>query len=110
MKEKELLDGEPSKATGEDGDDEDPGGDDELDADDGGGPGPSGRKVSREPYRPPEGIFNDDDPGEMTLQQLIDAQPDHWKKGKAGDGKIYLNDDGEKVTLNSKGYPLQDRR
>ncbi|CAL1143912.1 unnamed protein product [Cladocopium goreaui] len=31
-------------------------------------------------------IFDKDkDPEEMTLQELIDAQPDHWKKGKAGD-------------------------
>ena len=43
----------------------------------------------------------------MTLQELIDAQPDHWRKGKAGDGKIYLSDDGEKVKLNARGYPYK---
>ena len=43
----------------------------------------------------------------MTLQELIDAQPDHWKSGKAGDGKVYLNDDGEKVKLNVKGNPYK---
>ena len=36
----------------------------------------------------PEGIFDDDkDPEDMTLQELIDAQPDHWRKGKAGTGR-----------------------
>ena len=45
----------------------------------------------------------------MTLQELIDAQPDHWKSGKAGDGKVYLNNDGEKVKLNVKGYPYKIR-
>ena len=30
-----------------------------------------------------------------------------WKSGKAGDGKVYLNDDGEKVKLNVKGYPYK---
>ena len=43
----------------------------------------------------------------MTLQELIDVQPEHWKSGKAGDGKVYLNDDGEKVKLNVKGYPYK---
>ena len=41
------------------------------------------------------------------MQELIDAQPDHWRTGKAGDGKIYLNDDGEKVKLNVKGNPYK---
>ena len=55
-----------------------------------------------------EGIFDKDkDPEEMTLQELIDVQPEHWKSGKAGDGKVYLNDDGEKVKLNVKGYPYK---
>ena len=43
----------------------------------------------------------------MTLEELIDAQPDHWRSGKAGDGKVYLNDDGEKVKLNVKGNPYK---
>ena len=67
-----------------------------------------GGKVSKKPLDDSEDIFDKDkDPEEMTLQELIDAQPDHWKKGKAGDGKIYLNDDGEKVKLNVKGYPYK---
>ena len=78
--------------------------DDELDDGDDGGPGPSGGKVSKKPLDDSEDIFDKDkDPEEMTLQELIDAQPDHWKSGKAGDGKVYLNDDGEKVKLNVKG-------
>ena len=89
MKEKELLDGDPSKAPGNDDEEYEPDGDDdELDDGDEGGPGPSGGKVSKKPPSAPEGIFDDDkDPEEMTLQELIDAQPDHWRKGKAGTGR-----------------------
>ena len=65
-------------------------------------------KVTKEPLDDSEGIFGEDkDPEEMTLQELIDVQPEHWKSGKAGDGKVYLNDDGEKVKLNVKGYPYK---
>ena len=109
MKEKELLDGDPSKRPRDDEEDQehDEDDDDELDDGDDGGPGPSGGKVSKKPHEASEGIFGDKDPEEMTLQELIDAQPDHWKSGKAGDGKIYLNDDGEKVKLNIKGNPYK---
>ena len=109
MKEKEILDGDPSRAPRDDDEEYEPDGDDdELDDGDGGGPGPSGGKVSKKPLEASEGIFDDDkDPEEMTLQELIDAQPDHWSTGKAGDGKIYLNDDGEKVKLNVKGNPYK---
>ena len=89
MKEKEFLDGDPSKAPGNyDEECEPDGDDDELDDGDEGGPGPSGGKISTKPPSAPEGIFDDDkDPEEMTLQELIDAQPDHWRKGKAGTGR-----------------------
>ena len=101
MKERELLDGEPSKRPQDDEEDE------QLDDGDDGGPGPSGGKASEKPLEAPEGIFDDKDPEEMTLEELIDAQPDHWRSGKAGDGKVYLNDDGEKVKLNVKGNPYK---
>ena len=108
MKEKELLDGDPSRIPRDDDEehvhDED---DDGLDDGDDGGPGPSGGKVSKKPHEAPKGIFDDKDPEEMTLQELIDVQPEHWKMGKAGDGKVYLNDDGEKVKLNVKGNPYK---
>ena len=109
MIEKELLDGDSSKRPRDDDNEEDEqdGDDDELDDGDDGGPGPSGGKASKKPLEAPEGIFDDKDPEEMTLQELIDAQPDHWKSGKAGDGKIYLNDDGEKVKLNVMGNPYK---
>ena len=109
MKEKELLDGDPSKRPRDDDNEEDEQeeDDDELDNGDDGGPGPSGGKASKKPLEPSEDIFDDKDPEEMTLQELIDAQPDHWKSGKAGDGKVYLNDDGEKVKLNVKGNPYK---
>ena len=109
MKERELLDGDPSKVPhGDDEEQDNDEDDDELDDGDDGGPGPSGGKVSKKPLDDSEDIFDKDkDPEEMTLQELIDAQPDHWKSGKAGDGKVYLNDDGEKVKLNVKGYPYK---
>ena len=44
------------------------GDDDEFDDGDEGGPGPSGGKVSKKPHDAPEGIFDDKDPEEMTLQ------------------------------------------
>ena len=105
MKEKELLDGDPSKMPhGDDEEQDHDEDDDELDDGDDGGPGPSGGKVSKKPLDDSEDIFDKDkDPEEMTLQELIDVQPEHWKSGKAGDGKVYLNDDGEKV----KGYPYK---
>ena len=107
MKEKELLDGDPSRIPRGDDDEHDED-DDELDDGDDGGPGPSGGKVSKKPLEASEGIFDDDkDSEEMTLQELIDAQPEHWKSGKAGDGKVYLHDDGEKVKLNVKGNPYK---
>ena len=109
MKEKELLDGDSSKRPRDDDNEEDEQeeDDDELDDEDDGGPGPSGGKASKKPLEASEDIFDDKDPEEMTLQELIDAQPDHWKSGKAGDGKVYLNDDGEKVKLNIKGNPYK---
>ena len=33
--------------------------------------------------------------------------PEHYSIGKAGDGIIYLNDDGEWVKLNSRGHPYK---
>ena len=109
MKEKEILGGDPSRAPREEDEEYEPDGDDdEIDDGDEGGPGPSGGKVSKKPLETSEGIFDDEqDPEEMSLQELTDAQPDHWRTGKAGDGKIYLNDDGEKVKLNVKGNPYK---
>ena len=105
MKERELLDGDPSK---EPHDDEGEGDDDELDdGDDDGGPGPSGGKAPKGSHEKPEDAVEDKDPEELTFEELIGIQPDHWKTGKAGDGKVYLNDDGEKVKLNKKGNPYK---
>ena len=56
MKEKELLDGDPSKAPGNDEEYEPDGDDDELDDGDEGRCGPSGGKVSKKPPSAPEGI------------------------------------------------------
>ena len=83
MKERELLDGDPSKVRrGDDEEQDHDEDDDELDDGDEGGPGPSGGKVSKKPLEDAEGIFGEDkDPEEMTLQELIDVQPEHWKSG-----------------------------
>ena len=77
LKEKEILDRDPSRTPhGDDGDHDHDEDDDELDDGDEGGPGPSGGKVSKKPLEDSGGIFDDDkDPEEMTLQQLIDVQP-----------------------------------
>ena len=33
--------------------------------------------------------------------------PEHYSIGKAGDGVVYLNDDGEWVKLNARGHPYR---
>ena len=72
MKERELLDGDPSKEPHDDeGDGDD---DDELDdGDDDGGPGPSGGKASKKSREKPEEAVEDKDLEEMTLEELIEG-------------------------------------
>ena len=61
MKEKELLDGDPSKVPhGDDEEQDHDEDDDELDDGDDGGPGPSGGKVSKKPLDDSEDIFDKD--------------------------------------------------
>ena len=38
---------------------------------------------------------------------IPEGGPEHYSVGKAGDGIVYLNDDGEWVKLNSRGYPYR---
>jgi len=38
---------------------------------------------------------------------IPEGGPEHYAVGKAGDGVVYLNDDGEWVKLNSRGHPYR---
>ena len=38
---------------------------------------------------------------------IPEGGPEHYSAGKAGDGIVYLNDDGEWVKLNSRGHPYR---
>eukprot|EP00435_Cladocopium_sp_Y103_P066300 s290_g28.t1 len=104
MKERDRLGGEPSKlpAPDEDGGDrdeiEDQDDDDQDDDDSGdGGHGPDGKSMKKKKYTKshPGGSHHSEEP---TLEELIAQQPDHWKKGKARDGIVYLNDISERGT------------
>ena len=67
-----------------------------------GGVGPSGRLV-------PEG--DDIDPGEIIKilkeKKLAPEEIEHWSKGVKGDGKVYLNDDGEACKVDKRGVPYK---
>ena len=39
--------------------------------------------------------------------EILEGGPEHYSVGKAGDGVVYLNDDGEWVKLNSRGHPYR---
>ena len=115
---KDRLEGNPEilpPPPPDDGDD-DEGGDD----DDGhGGGGVPSSKVPREPTEGeleaerhfdaisermgPPGI---DKPAHPDLH-VPEGGPEHYSVGKAGDGVVYLNDDGEWVKLNARGHPYR---
>eukprot|EP00435_Cladocopium_sp_Y103_P043537 s2505_g12.t1 len=57
-----------------------------------------------EPIRPgPPGI---DKPAHPDLK-IPEGGPEHYSMGTAGDGIVYLNDDGEWVKINSRGHPYR---
>eukprot|EP00435_Cladocopium_sp_Y103_P066721 s243_g29.t1 len=57
-----------------------------------------------EPIRPgPPGI---DKPAHPDLK-IPEGGPEHYSMGTAGDGVVYLNDDGEWVKINSRGHPYR---
>ena len=66
------------------------------------GVGPSGRLV-------PEG--DDVDPGDIIKilkeKKLAPEDIEHWSKGSKGDGKVYLNDDGEACRIDRRGVPYK---
>jgi hypothetical protein len=51
----------------------------------------------------PPGI---DKPAHPDLE-IPEGGPEHYSVGKAGDGVVYLSDDGEWVKLNSRGHPYR---
>ena len=51
----------------------------------------------------PPGI---DKPAHPDLD-IPEGGPEHYSVGKAGDGIVYLNDDGEWVKLNARGHPYR---
>ena len=51
----------------------------------------------------PPGI---DKPAHPDLH-VPEGGPEHYSVGKAGDGVVYLNDDGEWVKLNARGHPYR---
>ena len=64
--------------------------------------GPFGRLI-------PKG--GEEDPGEI-LRRLKDAKLvsddiEHWSVGTKGDGKVYLNDDGEACKIDKRGVPYK---
>eukprot|EP00435_Cladocopium_sp_Y103_P013926 s811_g3.t1 len=57
-----------------------------------------------EPVRPgPPGIDKSAHPD----LKIPEGGPEHYSMGKAGDGIVYLNDDGEWVKINSRGHPYR---
>ena len=116
LKVKDRLDGNsemlPPPPPDDDDDDDDDGGDD------GGQPSskvlPEKSEGEREAERllgrfdsparmGPPGI---DKPAHPDLD-IPEGGPEHYSVGKAGDGIVYLNDDGEWVKLNSRGHPYR---
>ena len=114
LKVKDRLDGNSEMLPPPPPDDDD---DDNDDGDDGGGQPSSKapleksegeleaeRLLGEVPMRMgPPGI---DKPAHPDLD-IPEGGPEHYSIGKAGDGIVYLNDDGEWVKLNSRGHPYR---
>ena len=117
LKVKDRLEGNPEILPPPPPDDDDDEGGDDDDGHDGGGVPSS--KVPREPTEGeleaerhldaisermgPPGI---DKPAHPDLH-VPEGGPEHYSAGKAGDGVVYLNDDGEWVKLNARGHPYR---
>ena len=116
LKVKDRLDGNsemlPPPPPDDDDDDDDGGGDD------GGQPSSKALPEKSEGEREAErllGRFDSparmgppgiDKPAHPDLD-IPEGGPEHYSVGKAGDGIVYLNDDGEWVKLNARGHPYQ---
>ena len=116
LKVKDRLDGNsemlPPPPPDDDDDDDDGGGDD------GGQPSSKALPEKSEGEREAErllGRFDSparmgppgiDKPAHPDLD-IPEGGPEHYSVGKAGDGIVYLNDDGECVKLNARGHPYR---
>ena len=116
LKVKDRLDGNsemlPPPPPDDDDDDDDGGGDD------GGQPSSKALLEKSEGEREAErllGRFDSptrmgppgiDKPAHPDLD-IPEGGPEHYSEGKAGDGIVYLNDDGEWVKLNARGHPYR---
>ena len=116
LKVKDRLDGNsemlPPPPPDDDDDDDDGGGDD------GGQPSSKALPEKSEGEREAErllGRFDSparmgppgiDKPAHPDLD-IPEGGPEHYSVGKAGDGIVYLNDDGEWVKLNARGHPYR---
>ena len=133
LKEKERLDGSPDYLPlpePEDRDDGEDGGDDQG-GDDGDGPrGGGGKEVDpsilgeierveregaedvarRAELPPPPGLEGGQDEPAKKDRVYVEVL-EHYSEGKSGDGKVYLNDDVEKVKIDKGGrnYRVDDR-
>ena len=116
LKVKDKLDGNSemlSPPPPDDDDDDDDGG-----GDDGGQPSSKALPEKSEGERETERLLGRFDsparmgpPGiDMPAHPDLDIPeggPEHYSVGKAGDGIVYLNDDGEWVKLNARGHPYR---
>ena len=115
LKVKDRLDGNSEMLPPPPDDDDD---DDDDGGDDGGQPSSKALPEKSEGEREAErllGRFDSparmgppgiDKPAHPDLD-IPEGGPDHYSLGKAGDGIVYLNDDGEWVKLNSRGHPYR---
>lgn len=125
LKEKDRLDGSPDYLPLPPRDDDDD--DDDQDGGDDGGLGGKGkvdlsesirkdmeelemegaREVARRADLPPPPGLEQVQPEVAPRAEIPDDIPEHYLEGKPKDGKIYLNDDGERVKIDSRGRPYR---
>ena len=115
LKVKDRLDGNSEMLPPPPDDDDD---DDDGGGDDGGQPSSKALPEKSEGEREAErllGRFDSparmgppgiDKPAHPDLD-IPEGGPEHYSIGKAGDGIVYLNDDGEWVKLNARGHPYR---
>ena len=115
LKVKDRLDGNSEMLPPPPDDDDD---DDDGGGDDGGQPSSKALPEKSEGEREAErllGRFDSptrmgppgiDKPAHPDLD-IPEGGPEHYSEGKAGDGIVYLNDDGEWVKLNARGHPYR---
>ena len=118
LKVKDRLDGNSEMLPPPPPDDDDDDDDDDGGGDDGGQPSSKALPEKSEGEREAErllGRFDSparmgppgiDKPAHPDLD-IPEGGPEHYSVGKAGDGIVYLNDDGEWVKLNARGHPYR---